>query len=94
MFSELKAPSPPPPEPELPVDQIPLPEDRPSGPQAVSFVEEVCFSFAVLKYGLQTQKRIQSDREWDRGKSRFTTWIEKQREERDDDFRPPDSYYN
>lgn len=36
---------------------------------------------------------MKSDREWDRGKGHYTTWIEKQRDERDDEFRPPDSYF-
>ncbi|CAI2300205.1 unnamed protein product [Caenorhabditis sp. 36 PRJEB53466] len=37
---------------------------------------------------------MKSDREWDRGKGLYTTWIEKQRDDRDDDFRPPDSYFH
>ncbi|CAP31695.2 Protein CBG12766 [Caenorhabditis briggsae] len=36
---------------------------------------------------------MKSDREWDRGKGLYTTWIEKERDEREDEFRPPDSYF-
>ncbi|KAF1770058.1 hypothetical protein GCK72_001875 [Caenorhabditis remanei] len=36
---------------------------------------------------------MKSDREWDRGKGMYTTWIAKERDERDDEFRPPDSYF-
>ncbi|CAL2028788.1 unnamed protein product [Caenorhabditis brenneri] len=36
---------------------------------------------------------LKSDREWDRGKGHYTTWIEKVRDDRDDEFRPPDSYF-
>uniref|UniRef100_A0A8R1HSR3 Uncharacterized protein n=1 Tax=Caenorhabditis japonica TaxID=281687 RepID=A0A8R1HSR3_CAEJA len=38
-------------------------------------------------------RRMKSDREWDRGKGLYTTWIEKQRDDRDDEFRPPDAYF-
>ncbi|CAJ0930176.1 unnamed protein product, partial [Mesorhabditis belari] len=34
-------------------------------------------------------KRIKNDREWDRGKGSYNTWIEKERSERDDEFAPP-----
>ncbi|CAI4225277.1 unnamed protein product [Auanema sp. JU1783] len=40
----------------------------------------------------QHQKRIKSDREWDRGKDRYHRWIEKEREERNDEFAPPKFY--
>ncbi|CAB3408917.1 unnamed protein product [Caenorhabditis bovis] len=36
---------------------------------------------------------MKSNREWDRGKGLYTQWIEKQRDDRDDEFRPPDSYF-
>uniref|UniRef100_A0A0R3Q8Y7 BUD13 homolog n=1 Tax=Brugia timori TaxID=42155 RepID=A0A0R3Q8Y7_9BILA len=32
-------------------------------------------------------------REWDRGKGMFDRWITKQRDERDDEFAPPSSYF-
>ncbi|MFH4977719.1 hypothetical protein AB6A40_004428 [Gnathostoma spinigerum] len=32
-------------------------------------------------------------REWDRGKVAYTKWINAQREERNEEFRPPSSYY-
>ncbi|ETN83790.1 hypothetical protein NECAME_07219 [Necator americanus] len=32
-------------------------------------------------------------REWDRGKGRYNTWIQKQRDERDEEFAPPSFYY-
>ncbi|KAK6061906.1 hypothetical protein COOONC_00428, partial [Cooperia oncophora] len=33
-------------------------------------------------------------REWDRGKGTYNTWIQKQRDERDEEFAPPSFYYN
>jgi hypothetical protein len=33
------------------------------------------------------------NREWDEGKDGFGRWIEKLRDERHDDFRPPSSYH-
>jgi hypothetical protein len=37
-----------------------------------------------IKYGI---------REWDEEKGGYNRWIQKQRDERDDEFKPPTSYY-
>ncbi|CAJ0571533.1 unnamed protein product, partial [Mesorhabditis spiculigera] len=38
-------------------------------------------------------KKLKSDRAWDRGKGTYNAWIERQREEREDEFAPPSSYH-
>ncbi|VDK57209.1 unnamed protein product [Cylicostephanus goldi] len=69
---ELRTPSPEP-EPELPevnLEEIPMPIEKP--------LQE------------REQKPV---REWDRGKGRYNTWIQKQRDEREEEFAPPSFYY-
>ncbi|KHJ84819.1 hypothetical protein OESDEN_15462 [Oesophagostomum dentatum] len=69
---EIRTPSPEP-EPEVPevnLEEIPLPIEKP----------------------LKDRER-KPVREWDRGKGRYNTWIQKQRDERDEEFAPPSFYY-
>ncbi|KAI1720016.1 coiled-coil domain-containing protein [Ditylenchus destructor] len=61
------------------LDEIPLPVES-----TLESTEEVPPE-KKKKYGV---------REWDRGKVGYTRWITKQREERDEEFRPPNSYYS
>jgi len=41
----------------------------------------------------EEERRKKFVREWDKGKVREMTWIKERRDERDDEFRPPDSYF-
>nr|ADV76232.1 hypothetical protein [Loa loa] len=41
----------------------------------------------------QNRKKFTPVREWDRGKVLYDRWITKQRDERDDEFAPPSSYF-
>ncbi|VDK82050.1 unnamed protein product [Litomosoides sigmodontis] len=56
---------------------IPLPDERPA---------ELCAEQSVAK-------KFIAVREWDRGKVLYDRWITKRRDERDDEFAPPSSYF-
>ena len=42
---------------------------------------------------LEPEKKKPKMREWDRGKTGYIKWISARRDEREDEFRPPESYY-
>lgn len=42
----------------------------------------------------EEERRKKFVREWDKGKIREMNWIKERRDERDDEFRPPDSYFS
>ncbi|CAD6186425.1 unnamed protein product [Caenorhabditis auriculariae] len=69
-----------------------LPEKEPS-PEPEVNLEEIPIPAPHETPEQRHERLIKSDREWDRGKGRYTTWIEKQRDERDDEFKPPESYF-
>uniref|UniRef100_A0A0K0CWG7 Coiled-coil domain-containing protein 174 n=1 Tax=Angiostrongylus cantonensis TaxID=6313 RepID=A0A0K0CWG7_ANGCA len=65
----------------------PSPEPEPELP-------EIDVSEIPLPIEKPLQLREQKpEREWDRGKGRYNTWIQKQRDERDEEFAPPSFYY-
>uniref|UniRef100_A0A1I7T854 Coiled-coil domain-containing protein 174 n=1 Tax=Caenorhabditis tropicalis TaxID=1561998 RepID=A0A1I7T854_9PELO len=71
----------------------PLPEREPTPPPPEIDLDSIPLPGQKETPEERHARLMKSDREWDRGKGHYTTWIEKQRDERDDEFRPPDSYY-
>lgn len=41
----------------------------------------------------EEERKKKYEREWDRGKMRDMQWVKEKRNEREDEFKPPDSYY-
>ncbi|KAJ1368119.1 hypothetical protein KIN20_029186 [Parelaphostrongylus tenuis] len=71
-----------------------LPEERTPSPEPEPELPEVDLNEIPLPIEKPLQQRQQKpEREWDRGKGRFNTWIQKQRDEREEEFAPPSFYY-
>uniref|UniRef100_A0A7E5A0B7 Protein SPT2 n=1 Tax=Panagrellus redivivus TaxID=6233 RepID=A0A7E5A0B7_PANRE len=62
----------------LDVNAIPLPGELPQEEQR----------------RINEQKKREADLEWDKGKARELKWLQDERDYRDDEFRPPDSYFS
>ncbi|EYC45337.1 hypothetical protein Y032_0431g1315 [Ancylostoma ceylanicum] len=71
----------------LPEIRTPSPEPEPEEPEVN--LEEIPLP---IEKPLRERER-KPEREWDRGKGRYNTWIQKQRDERDEEFAPPSFYY-
>ncbi|VDL74885.1 unnamed protein product [Nippostrongylus brasiliensis] len=72
-----------------------LPEVRTPSPEPEPEVPAVDLEEIPLPVDESTNKQEKKPvREWDRGKGRYNTWIQKQREEREEEFAPPSFYFN
>lgn len=78
------------------LEAIPLPEPVESPMEKVGFLNFLEYSKFFREHFkisiFQYSKMAKSTREWDRGKGQYMSWIQSQRETRDDDFKPPESY--
>ncbi|WKX90788.1 hypothetical protein Q1695_009550 [Nippostrongylus brasiliensis] len=72
-----------------------LPEVRTPSPEPEPEVPAVDLEEIPLPVDESSNKQEKKPvREWDRGKGRYNTWIQKQREEREEEFAPPSFYFN